>query len=95
MNYLETYNASEGFFAFQDDPNTSAMLLLTNHGVFYEFEDINSKKLVQEMKKLMIDHKKLNDFQKKSWKDFIYQQEEVSKMQDKIRKTIFKNFFIK
>ena len=57
--------------------------------------DINSKKLVQEMKKLMIDHKKLNDFQKKSWKDFIYQQEEVSKMQDKIRKTIFKNFFIK
>ena len=29
--------------------------------------DINSKKLVQEMKKLMIDHKKLNDFQKKSW----------------------------
>tara|TARA_B100002051_G_scaffold260861_1_gene281779 strand:+ start:1135 stop:2646 length:1512 start_codon:yes stop_codon:yes gene_type:complete len=45
MNYLETYNASEGFFAFQDDPNTSAMLLLTNHGVFYEFEDINSKKI--------------------------------------------------
>ena len=45
MNYQETYNASEGFFAFQDDPNSNSMLLLTNHGVFYEFEDRKSKKI--------------------------------------------------
>ena len=44
MNYLETYNVSEGF-AFQDDPGSSSMLLLTNHGIFYEFEDTKSKKI--------------------------------------------------
>jgi hypothetical protein len=37
MNYMETYNASEGFFALQDDPSDSAMLLFANNGVFYEF----------------------------------------------------------
>jgi len=38
MKYLEVYNASEGFFAIQDDPNKKGeMLLLTDHGVFYEF----------------------------------------------------------
>ncbi len=37
MRYLENYNASEGFFAFQDDLNDSGMLLCLNSGVFYEF----------------------------------------------------------
>ncbi|MDR2586560.1 MAG: GH3 auxin-responsive promoter family protein [Prevotellaceae bacterium] len=37
MHYLETYNASEGFFALQDDPNDLGLLLLPNCGVFYEF----------------------------------------------------------
>jgi GH3 auxin-responsive promoter len=37
MRYYETYNASEGFFAFQDTPHSKDMLLLTDHGVFYEF----------------------------------------------------------
>ncbi|TCO11038.1 GH3 auxin-responsive promoter [Natronoflexus pectinivorans] len=37
MNYLETYNASEGFFAIQDDFSSSAMLLMLDYGVFYEF----------------------------------------------------------
>lgn len=37
MNYLETYNASEGFFAIQDDPKTDDMLLMLDLGVFYEF----------------------------------------------------------
>ncbi|MBP5360055.1 MAG: GH3 auxin-responsive promoter family protein [Bacteroidaceae bacterium] len=37
MHYMETYNASEGFFGVQNDPNDTAMLLLTNLGVFYEF----------------------------------------------------------
>ena len=37
MHYVETYNASEGFFAAQDDPNEEGMLLFLNHGAFYEF----------------------------------------------------------
>lgn len=38
MKYMEVYNASEGFFAIQDDPERKGeMLLLTDHGIFYEF----------------------------------------------------------
>jgi hypothetical protein len=37
MHYLETYNASEGFFALQDDLSDAGMLLLNDNGVFYEF----------------------------------------------------------
>lgn len=37
MNYLETYNASEGFFAFQDDPLKDDMLLMLDNGIYYEF----------------------------------------------------------
>jgi hypothetical protein len=35
--YLEMYNASEGFFAAQDDPTVEGMLLFLDHGIFYEF----------------------------------------------------------
>jgi len=37
MHYMETYNASEGFFGIQDDPADKAMLLMLDYGVFYEF----------------------------------------------------------
>ncbi len=37
MHYMETYNASEGFFGLQNDPNDKSMLLLIDVGVFYEF----------------------------------------------------------
>ena len=37
MNYLETYNASEGFFAIQDDLERDDMLLMLDFGIFYEF----------------------------------------------------------
>jgi hypothetical protein len=37
MNYMETYNASEGFFAIQDDPATDDMLLMLDYGIYYEF----------------------------------------------------------
>ena len=37
MNYMETYNASEGFFGLQNDPTDPAMLLMVDYGVFYEF----------------------------------------------------------
>jgi len=37
MNYIETYNASEGFFGMQDELNADDMLLMLDYGVFYEF----------------------------------------------------------
>ena len=37
MHYMETYNASEGFFGLQDDPADPAMSLMLDYGVFYEF----------------------------------------------------------
>jgi hypothetical protein len=51
INYLEMYNASEGFFAGQDDIDKEGMLLMCEHGIFYEFmpvedcEKENSKTL--------------------------------------------------
>ena len=42
MIYLETYNASEGFFAIQDDLNDAAMLLMLDYGTFYEFIPMKS-----------------------------------------------------
>ena len=40
INYLETYNASEGFFAAQDRPDVDGMLLFPDHGIFMEFMPI-------------------------------------------------------
>lgn len=37
MNYMETYNASEGFFGIQNEPSDPAMLLMIDYDVFYEF----------------------------------------------------------
>jgi len=37
MNYMETYNASEGFFAIQDNPDKDDMLLMLDYGIYYEF----------------------------------------------------------
>ncbi len=39
MHYMETYNASEGFFALADDPARDDMLLMLDYGTFYEFRD--------------------------------------------------------
>ena len=48
INYLEMYNASEGFFAAQslprengDDPGSEGMLLFPDHGIFYEFMPVS------------------------------------------------------
>ena len=46
MHFMDTYNASEGFFAVQSDWSSEAMLLLLDVGVFYEFvpiEDVDSE----------------------------------------------------
>ena len=37
MHYMETYNASEGFFGIQNDPTDKSMLLMLDYDVFYEF----------------------------------------------------------
>jgi hypothetical protein len=37
MNYRENYNASEGYFAFQDEEGDESMLLSLFNGIFYEF----------------------------------------------------------
>ena len=41
INYLEMYNASEGFFAGQDDITAEGMLLMADHGIFYEFMPVD------------------------------------------------------
>ena len=52
MNYVETYNASEGFFGIQDDFSINELLLMLDYGVFYEFipmdefEGLNSKTVI-------------------------------------------------
>ena len=37
MRYLEIYSASEGYFALQDQPGGQDLLLLLDHGIYYEF----------------------------------------------------------
>lgn len=37
VDIVQTFPASEGFFAFQDDYTKEGLLLLTDHGIFYEF----------------------------------------------------------
>jgi hypothetical protein len=41
INYLEMYNASEGFFAAQEKPGDDGMLLFTDHCIFYEFMPVS------------------------------------------------------
>ena len=47
MHYMETYNASEGFFAIQDSATSDDMLLMLDYGIYYEFipsEDLDKDK---------------------------------------------------
>lgn len=37
LRYLEIYNATEGFFALQDQVEDTSLLLMPNYGIFYEF----------------------------------------------------------
>lgn len=46
IRYMETYNASEGFFGLQDQKNSNDLLLMLDYGIFYEFmplEELNSE----------------------------------------------------
>lgn len=37
MHYMETYNASEGFFGIQDQTDSDELLLMLDYGIYYEF----------------------------------------------------------
>jgi len=37
MNYIDAYNASEGFFGIQDQSGVPEMLLMLDYGIYYEF----------------------------------------------------------
>jgi hypothetical protein len=46
MHYMETYNASEGFFGLQDDPQDKSLLLMLDYDVFYEFQEMGTDHIV-------------------------------------------------
>ena len=50
MHYVETYNASEGFFGIQDQPFSSELLLMLDYGIFYEFIPMDSYKGIDSEK---------------------------------------------
>ncbi|MFN0291821.1 GH3 auxin-responsive promoter family protein [Pedobacter helvus] len=58
MYYLETYNASEGFFGIQDQSDSEELLLMLDYGIYYEFlpiehlDDENPKTLSLEQVEL-------------------------------------------
>ena len=52
IDSIETYPASEGFIAFQDDPNDKSLLLNTKSGIFFEFvllDSLHDKKPIRVM----------------------------------------------
>ncbi len=60
MTYMETYNASEGFFGIQSSQADKAMLLMIDYGVFYEFcpmEYIDDAGTVRDATKVVPLHK--------------------------------------
>lgn len=59
MRYVETYNASEGFFGIQDQSDSKDMLLMLDYGIFYEFipfEDLDT----EDPRVLTLDQVELN-----------------------------------
>lgn len=62
VDIVQTFPASEGFFAFQDDYTREGLLLLTHHGIFYEFIPLeeygkpNAKRLSLKEVELNIDY---------------------------------------
>lgn len=61
MNYVETYNASEGFFGIQDQVNSDEMLLMLDYGVFFEFIPMSSFDGVNSKEVLSIEDVELNE----------------------------------
>jgi len=59
MYYLELYNASEGFFGIQNELKKTDLLLLVDHGVFYEFIPIEDGEEKEE-KIIPLEYVKMN-----------------------------------
>lgn len=53
VNFLQLYNASEGFFGIQDQLKSEEMLLMLDYGIFYEFLDIKDLGADDSHKKVM------------------------------------------
>ncbi len=60
MHYIETYNASEGFFGIQDDPNSDDLLLMLDYGIFYEFIPMSSFDGVKSKEVITLSEVELN-----------------------------------
>ncbi len=60
MNYVQTYNASEGFFGIQDLKSSNDMLLMLDYGIFYEFMPI-SELGKEKPKTILLNDVKLNE----------------------------------
>lgn len=53
--YLETYNASEGFFGIQDQINSKDFLLMLDYGIYYEFIPFGHNNMQSETTVLLQD----------------------------------------
>lgn len=59
IHFMETYNASEGFFAAQDRIEEPGMLLFLNHGIYYEFMPVELYGTCENPKTLSLDEVEL------------------------------------
>lgn len=53
VNFMQLYNASEGFFGIQDQLKSDEMLLMLDYGIFYEFLDIKDIGSINSHKKVI------------------------------------------
>lgn len=60
MNYVETYNASEGFFGIQDTIDKNEMLLMLDYGIFFEFIPMDKFNGVDSKEVISIEDVELN-----------------------------------
>ncbi len=60
MNYVETYNASEGFFGIQDLVGGDEMLLMLDYGIFFEFIPMSEFRGKESTEVISIEHVELN-----------------------------------
>jgi hypothetical protein len=61
MHYMETYNASEGFFGIQNDLLDPGMLLMLDYGIFYEFIPMDKQERTDEPVAVPLEEVKLGE----------------------------------
>ena len=60
VRFYEIYNASEGFFAIQDRNDKNDMLLMLDYGIYFEFQEFNSRGLKDNNQIVNLSKVKLN-----------------------------------